>query len=127
MEKISKILEKLSKEKAVYYRLIEPPYDCHYDIMESRGVEIVYGSLPSPSSEGDLNYYAMGIIPIEKTQFITSWQIEKNPTDITIRGSNNDGDQVAIFIFPQGSPIGVLFGGVEVPPEDFETFFKEID
>jgi len=122
MEKISKILEKLSKEKSVYYRRIEPPYDYHYDIMESRGAEIVYGSLPSFSSEGDLNYYAMGIIPIEKTHFITSWEIEKTPMDITIRGSNNDGDQVAIFIFPQGSPIGVLFGGVEVSPEDFETF-----
>jgi len=129
--KIFQILQRIKKEKALYYRLLDDSTndDKHYDIMEERGAEILYGSLPSDEG-GEIKYYSMGLIPIERTfNFISSWEIyphEGVGKDLTIRGWNNEGDLVTVVVFPKGAPVGVLFGGVEIPPEIFNKIWKEV-
>jgi hypothetical protein len=133
IEKILQILQSIKKEKALYYRLLDDSTndEQHYNIMEGRGAEILYGSLPS--EEGDeIKYYSMGLIPIEKVlvfNFISSWEIyphEGVGKDLTIRGWNNEGDLVTVVVFPKGAPVGVLFGGVEIPPEIFNQIWEEL-
>jgi hypothetical protein len=130
IEKIKKILQSIKKEKALYYRLLDDSTndEQHYNIMEGRGAEILYGFLPSEEGDG-INYYAMGLIPIEKVfDFVSSWEIHPHEgigKDLTIRGENNDGDLVTVVVFPKGAPVGVLFGGVEIPPEIFNQIWEE--
>ena len=61
IEKILQILQSIKKEKALYYRLLDDSTndDKHYDIMEERGAEILYGSLPSDEGGDKIFFYGI--------------------------------------------------------------------